>query len=166
MTLSFRVPAALLLALACACAGPKTRPERIGLGVVVDVLAGEAIPLEEVVAGWPASFLVGDGGAAAAATDARADLHARYPESPVVTVVDASGLDALQLPAVQATLVEAALEDGGPIVVDGGDGVARRLSGVARRPALVRVSATGEVLARLALDGASEEDLSAALGLR
>lgn len=154
----------ILLAWLPACAGPTARPETVELGAVRDVLMEEVGPLVDWPERWPAVVLVGDAAGVDALLAARAELATRIAEGALVTVVDAVDLDALGRPALEAVLIEAALEDGGPILVDESDGVARRLSGVATRPAVVRLAEGGRVLARLGLAGAAASDLAGALG--
>lgn len=156
--------AGVALAALSACAGPTARPETAELGVVRDVLMEEVAPVQDWPARWPAVVLVGDADSLEAVLTARADLATRVADGALLTLVDAVDLDALGRPALEAELVEAALENGGPILVDDADGVARRLSGVAARPAVVRLAADGRVLARLGLVGATEADLAVALG--
>jgi len=131
----------------------------LALGAVRDVLAEDPSELDSFVARWPATFLVGDAASVDALLAARAELASLLAPGGIVTLVDAVGLDALELPSLEGRLVEAALEDGGPLAVDR-DGVARRLAGIAPRPALVRIAEGGRVLARAGYADLAGDELS------
>ena len=152
------------LPLLCACSGMQIIPEVVELGIAPDVLAG-ASPMEEVVGGWPTTFLVGDARDVTSLLAARTDLAGRVLEGEVVTVVDAAGLGPLDLAPLEEALVEAALEDGGAILLDTDGTLSRSLSGVARRPTLVRLSADRVVLARVALEDPNTGLRASALGV-
>ena len=147
----------------CACSGMQIIPEVVELGSAPDVLVGDS-PMDEVVSGWPTTFLVGDARDVTRILTARADLADRVLAGDVVTVVDGSGLGPLDQAPVEEILVEAALEDGGAILLDTDGSLSRNLSGVAQRPTLVRLSEEHIVLARVALDDPETELRATALG--
>lgn len=148
----------------CACSGMQIIPEVVELGSAPDVLVGDS-PMDEVVSGWPTTFLVGDARDVTRLLAARSDLAGQVPEGEIVTVVDGASLGPLDLAPVEEALVEAALEDGGTILLDTEGSLSRNLSGVAQRPTLVRLSAEHIVLARVALDDPNTELRAAALGV-
>jgi hypothetical protein len=146
-----------------ACSGMRVIPEVVELDRAPDVLVGNS-PMDEVVSGWPTTFLIGDARDVTRILEARTDLADRVLEGEVVTVVDGSGLGPLDLAPVEEILVEAALEDGGAILLDTDGSLSRNLSGVAQRPTLVRLSEERVVLTRVALDDPNTELRAAALG--
>lgn len=148
----------------CACSGMQIIPEVVELGIAPDVLAG-ASPMEEVVSGWPTTFLVGDARDVTNLLAARTELVDQVLGGEVVTVVDAAGLGPLDLAPLEEALVEAALDDGGAILMDTDGRLSRNLSGVAQRPTLVRLSADRVVLARVALEDPDPELRASALGV-
>ena len=154
---------AWLLSL-CACSGMQIIPEVVELGLAPEVLAG-ASPMDEVVSGWPSTFLIGNARDVTRLLGARTDLAGQVLGGEVVTVVDAAGLGPLDLAPLEETLVEAALENYGAILLDTDGSLSRRLSGVAQRPTLVRLSEERVVLARVALDDPNTELRAAALGV-
>lgn len=145
------VLAALGLWFGCqGCASPPAPQLRqVSLGEVEDVLEGPG-NAAELAGGLPAVFLVGDADAVDALLAARAQATAAPPAAGaprVVTVVDASGLDELQRTALMDRLAEAALDEGGPILVDVGGATARSLRDGATGLFRVEVDADGRVTA-------------------
>jgi len=147
----------------CACSGMQIIPEVVELGSAPDVLVGDS-PMDEVVSGWPATFLIGDARDVTRVLSARTDLSGHVLEGWTVTVVDGSDLGPLDLASVEEILVEAALDDYGAILLDTDGSLSRSLSGVAQRPTLVRLSEERFVLARVALDDPDTELRATALG--
>jgi len=138
------------------CASPPA-PElrRVTLGPVEDVLEGPG-DAAQLAGGLPAVFLVGDAGhvellLAARRAGAADEGEAGAPR--VATLVDASTLDDLQRTALVDRLTEAALDEGGPILVDATGATARSLRDGAPGPFRVEVDAASRVTAIHPLSG-------------
>lgn len=138
---------ALLALTASACQTPIAKEpslDPLALGPLEDVLSG---PVEWSAVCSPGTLL---------ALGGPADLErllawrtARAADSSAgLVLVDASGLDAAGAEALQDTLVLAALEPGGPLLLDRGGRWARRLCGPQAPPLLVDFLPDGRVALR------------------
>lgn len=142
------------------CRGVLVKPESVDLGEVEDVLSGPTT-LDALAVAWPVDLLVVEARALDAGREWRRTLAAG---GPLVLVVDAGDLESFDQDALADRLVEPALDDAGPIVIDRNGDVARALGGVLAPPVLVRLEEGGAVAARIALDAASARDELHALG--
>ena len=120
--------AAFAMSLLAAVAGCSSSPEppAASLGQVVDVLAGDG-PAAELAGGLPARFLTGTAAEIDALLAKRGALAAGEPFS---TLVDCGGMAALESTALSDRLLETALEDGGPILLDLDGATSESLRGV------------------------------------
>lgn len=153
---SIRAAGAILAcaALAGACSSPDREPGALVVfGPLEDVLggAGDGAALAGPL---PAEFLVGDAGQVEVLLGHRARLAAAAADGARRnTVVDVSRLAALDRTALADGLLEAALEDGGPILLDPSGATAASLRAGQPGPRRVRLDAAGRI--------AGSEELSA-----
>ena len=143
------------------CRGSLVHPEYIDIGEVEDVLEGP-LNLDAVVSTWPQDFLIVRAGDLKAGLEKRTELAAGG--DPLVLVVDAQGLAAEEQGGLADTLVEPALDEKGPILIDRSGDLTRSLKGVLEAPVLVRLAEKGEVLARIDLADAESASQLEALG--
>jgi len=136
--LRLAAPAMLGIALACGCSS-SPEPPPAALGTVFDVLAGDG-PAAELAGGLPAMFLTGP---AATVDDLLAKRTALAATAHFSTLVDCGGMAALDSTALADRLLEAALEDGGPILLDLEGSTSRSLRGL-HAQGLVMVSVDAE----------------------
>jgi len=102
-----------------ACAGPAVDPNArpVQIGSAEDALEGEG-RIAELVGGLPALFLVGTGQDSKALLAMRQRLASDVGDGGLVTLIDVSSLDELQQLEISDIALEAALEEGGPILLD------------------------------------------------
>ena len=156
--------ATAVVAVNCqSCATPEPEPRAVALADVDDVAAG-GIRAEALLGALPTSFLVVNAAEIDGGMAARARLIAAHPKAAFTTVVDASGLDDLKATALSDKLLEAALEEGHPVLLDRAGGCARDLRDGARTTQLVRVGADRRVAAVLVLPSTPAAE-GAALGI-
>ncbi len=145
------------------CAAPQAEDRAVALGVV-EIAGDKKGPAAELVGGLPASFLVGSGNDVEIILKERTRLHAAWPKAKVGIVVDGAGLDALKLTALSDRLVEASLDDGGPILLDRAGDTARSLRDGAVGIFLVRLNTESRVAKSVSLPGATVDAERAAIG--
>lgn len=134
-----------LLALA-ACSSPEGgKAEVLPPGTYTDAW-GEQGGLDALAGPLPAVLAVQEAAAVEEALRLRGAQAAAA--IPLVTVLDASALGELQQEELLQALLEAALEDGGPILVDRDGGSARELRAGLQPPVFIRVEAGLEVRGR------------------
>ncbi len=124
--LQMRIPLSLLLLaslLVPACSSSAPLPV-VDFGTIVDAF-GEEGPILELVDGLPAHFLVGDAAQVSSVLEARANLAAENQTAN--TLIQCSTLNDLDFTGVSDRVLEAALEDGGPILLDREGGTANSL---------------------------------------
>ena len=156
--------ATAIVAVNCqSCATPEPEPRAVVLADVDDVAAGR-IRAEALLGALPTSFLVVNAAEIENGMALRARLMAAHPKATFATVVDASGLDDLKATALSDGLLEAALEEGHPVLLDRAGACARDLRDGARSTQIVRVGADRRVAAVLVLPGPPEAE-GAALGI-
>ncbi|MEZ6015094.1 MAG: hypothetical protein R3F49_08275 [Planctomycetota bacterium] len=123
--------------------GAPAAPEPLALGRVLDVL-GDEVPALEFGAGPPAEFCAGE----ARHVD---ELLAARAGQMIPTVIDVSTLDPIARETLQSRLVEAALDDGGPIAIDVSGATVRALEGPLDGAVRVTVGADGVLVSRAPL---------------
>lgn len=115
-----RITSLLLFGLpfvaSCSSPDPLPGPE-VSFGVLHDALGGEG-PGLELTGSLPATFLVGDAPAADFLMERRAQHAAAAGADRMVTILDVSRLTDLDRTALTDSLLEAALEAGGPVLLD------------------------------------------------
>lgn len=149
----------MFVAAAALTSGACSSPDRdsgplVSFGALEDVLEGAVAP-ESWTAQLPADFLVGDAAAAALLVEQRAILADSSPETHRFTVVDVSRLAVLDRTACQDALLEPALAEGGPILLDATGATAAALRMGRSGAHLVRVSGAGRIASAADLAGGS-----------
>lgn len=115
-----RIPLLLLFSLPCvaSCSSPDPLPgPEVSFGVLYDALGGEG-PGLELTGSLPATFLVGDAPSADFLMERRAQRAAAAGSDRTVTILDVSHLTDLDRTALTDSLLEPALEVGGPVLLD------------------------------------------------
>jgi len=136
----------------------KRRPE---LGQVESVLDGPGLVAELV--GFPNVFLVGDGSDIDSLLARRSALASAWPDNSVVTLVDESPLDDLKRSELGDQLLTAALDPGGPILVDTTGRTALALRDGQPGIWMIRISDHGEVVSSLVPGMASRDAMRTVL---
>lgn len=136
----------LFLLAVSACSSPEGgKAEVLPPGAYTDAW-GERGGLDALAGPLPAILAVQEASAVEEALRLRGAQAAA--ELPLVTILDASALGELQQEELLQALLEAALEDGGPILVDRDGGSARELRAGLQPPVFLRVEAGLEVRGR------------------
>jgi len=110
----FAITLLLGLPFLAACSSSEPLPTA-DFGQALDAF-GEEGPVLELIDGLPASFLVGDADQVDSLLAIRSNLSG--PESETNTLIQCSALSQLSFAGLADEMLEAALEDGGPILLD------------------------------------------------
>lgn len=142
---------AALAIFAGACSSPDPEPgQLVQWGELEDVLAGDG-PGVERAGPLPAEFLVGEAAQAELLLQHRERLGADQGELRLRTVLDVSQLAPLDRTALTDRLLEAALDPGGPILLDRSGATARSLRAGLPGARRVRVDAASRIAANAPL---------------
>ena len=151
----------LAFAVMVACRSAPKRdakaPPPVSLGHAADAF-GVRGTVAELLGGLPATVLVGGGEDLDSLLDARRALAGAPGGATLALLVDVSALGPVERATTRDRLVEAALEPGGPVLIDERGGAVGDLAD--GPPLVVRLDARGA-----AIDTAFAEDLDAARAL-
>lgn len=153
-----------IIAFACqSCATPQPEMRVVAFGNAADLAAGPIDPAK-FQAGLPAAFLVCGADDIESAMKERARLRTAHGDVRFTTIVDVSKKGELERTALGDKWLEAALDDGYPIVFDENGSTARSLRDGQKSTMLVFVNAELRVPAATTLPGDAVSE-RAALGI-
>jgi len=132
----------LSLPLLAACSSSEPLPTA-DFGPALDAF-GEKGTVLELIEGLPASFLVGDASEVDSLISLRASLASN--QETTNTLIECSALNDLSLTSLSDEVLEAALEDGGPILLDQSGTTATSLRQGLNGILLVMVDGEGSIL--------------------
>jgi len=133
-----------ILPAAASCSSPDPVGPEVSFGVLQDALGGSG-PGRELAGSLPASFLVGDAPAADFLMEVRAQQAAAAGAERLVTILDVSRLSDLDRTSLTDRLLEPALSDGGPVLLDADGATCLSLRGGRPGAWMVRVDAASRI---------------------